>query len=168
MCHLQLQGAGSADAGGDHGHAYLQRPRLRWGEGWEGHYVHLHASGITLLGLHVSHPWSMYQALYWAIITMTSVGYGDIAPTTWFGKLVGSGKLKNYFQFILFSQDVISLFQRAPSAGCSASPCPSPSLSTTSTSSTRRPRSRRKSLQRRKSPHGMNWRRTQSSLDWSV
>jgi hypothetical protein len=31
------------------------------------------------------------QALYWAIITMTSTGYGDIAPTTWFGKMVASG-----------------------------------------------------------------------------
>ena len=38
---------------------------------------------------------SMPTALYWAIITMTSVGYGDIHPVSWFGKLVGSGILNS-------------------------------------------------------------------------
>ena len=33
---------------------------------------------------------SMPAALYWSIITMTSVGYGDITPRTWFGKLCGA------------------------------------------------------------------------------
>ena len=42
---FQLQGAGSADAGGHHGDAHLQRPRLRQREGRGGHQVHLHAPG---------------------------------------------------------------------------------------------------------------------------
>ena len=41
---------------------------------------------------------SMPTALYWAIITMTSVGYGDIYPVSWFGRLVASG---DYFDTIL-------------------------------------------------------------------
>ena len=33
---------------------------------------------------------SMGDALWWAFITFYSVGYGDITPTTWAGKLVAS------------------------------------------------------------------------------
>ena len=61
-----------------------------------------------------------------------------------------TGGIRQEQKLFHLNQDVISLFQRVPSAACSASRSPSPSLSTTSISSTRRPRSRRRYSQRRR------------------
>lgn len=33
---------------------------------------------------------SIPTSIYWAIVTLTTVGYGDIAPQTWFGQFLAA------------------------------------------------------------------------------
>jgi Ion channel len=52
------------------------------------------------MGLKLKEP-SFVDALYFTIITLTTIGYGDITPTTTLGKLIVSGE--GVTGFVLFA-----------------------------------------------------------------
>lgn len=51
---------------------------------------------------------SMPSAMYWAIITMTTVGYGDITPTTWIGKVMTSILVLLGYSMIIIPTGILS------------------------------------------------------------
>ena len=63
MC--QLQGAGAADAGGDHGDAHLLRPGLRQREGRARDNVHLDAAGkCSLPAYNIPYIWYVLEYVH--------------------------------------------------------------------------------------------------------
>jgi len=52
---------------------------------------------------------SIPQSMYWAIVTVTTVGYGDIAPSTVLGKLLASVAMLTGYSIIAVPTGIISI-----------------------------------------------------------
>ena len=50
---------------------------------------------------------SIMQGCWWAIVTITTIGYGDISPVTWQGKIVGSVVLTLGIVFLALPMTII-------------------------------------------------------------
>ncbi|MCH7798258.1 MAG: ion transporter [Planctomycetes bacterium] len=62
------------------------------------HLIEGHDAGFT----------SIPQSMYWAIVTMTTVGYGDVAPVTPLGKLIASIVMILGYTFIIVPTGIIT------------------------------------------------------------
>lgn len=51
---------------------------------------------------------SIPQGMYWAVVTMTTVGYGDIAPQTTLGKTLAAGIMVLGFSMIIVPTSIVS------------------------------------------------------------
>ncbi len=86
-----------------------------------------HIETVTAEGLNrSSHFTSIPQAMYWAIVTMTTVGYGDVVPQTALGKVISAALiLLGYSLIIVPSTFVSAEFIQRKRAGDDELPCPS-------------------------------------------
>ncbi len=51
---------------------------------------------------------SIPNSIYWAIITLTTVGYGDITPVTWLGKMIAAGIMLVGYSIIAVPTGIVS------------------------------------------------------------
>ena len=52
---------------------------------------------------------SIPRAMYWAIVTVTTVGYGDIAPSTWLGQMVAAVAMVLGYSLIIIPTGIFSM-----------------------------------------------------------
>ncbi|NJN46158.1 MAG: ion transporter, partial [Candidatus Competibacteraceae bacterium] len=68
---------------------------------------------------------SIPRGMYWAIVTLTTVGYGDISPQTWFGQLFASLVMIMGYGIIAVPTGIVTVaLSRAGEQPVSARVCP--------------------------------------------
>jgi len=68
---------------------------------------------------------SIPRAVYWAIVTVTTVGYGDIAPRTVFGQAIAAAGMILGYSLIIIPTGIFSLeLAQVSSRGISTQACP--------------------------------------------
>ena len=68
---------------------------------------------------------SIPQSIYWAIVTMTTVGYGDVSPHTLLGKVLASALMIAGYGIIAVPTGIVTLeIQRAARTTTGERSCP--------------------------------------------
>lgn len=67
---------------------------------------------------------SIPKSIYWAIVTMTTVGYGDIAPRTPLGQIVASLLMIIGYGIIAVPTGIVTSEMMRPQAPSAGEPCP--------------------------------------------
>ena len=67
---------------------------------------------------------SIPKCIYWAIVTLTTVGYGDISPVTVLGQSLASALMILGYAIIAVPTGIVSAHMALPGAGPAAAPAP--------------------------------------------